>query len=108
MKTPLFRIMAVVLSAVLALALPVPQCAAADDESDTDEIGKRVTAGVLVLLLAVLVIIGFREDMDRRAEAALPVLPKTADPKIFVDSDEVPADGGTMEIATRVGLRMSF
>lgn len=108
MKTPLFRILTVVLAVVLALALPVPQCAAADDDSDTEEIGKRVTVGVLVLLLAVLVIIGFREDMARRAEASLPVLPEGADPKIFVDSDEVPADGGTMEIATRVGVRMSF
>ncbi|HQN00763.1 MAG TPA: hypothetical protein PLL36_06790 [Candidatus Hydrogenedentes bacterium] len=108
MKTSLTRFVAFFLAAVLMLALPVPQCRA-DEDSETEEIGEKVAGGIALLLLAVLVIVGFRQDMERRAEAALPVLPKTADPKIFVDMDEPPASESEMETAaTRIGVQMSF
>lgn len=109
MKTSIIRLVSAFLAALLALALPVPPCAAADEDSETEEIGERVAGGIALLLLAVLVIIGFRQDMERRAEASLPVLPKTAAPKIFVDMDEPPASAGGMETAaTRIGVQMSF
>jgi hypothetical protein len=131
-----WRFLAALLSFCLMLAAqPAGVCAAVDDSSSTglqasssdddddDGIGKEATFGLLLVIVAVLVWIGFKSDLDRftedEPESRIADASETEPPpaaSLYVDFDSMDAAAssaslhteGKTELAARVGVEMKF